>query len=211
MITHTDALVPSLTIKQFPGDSTKYLAPSWNDLTQLLFVIATQILAKQLQFDRIITLTKGGWPMSRTLVDFLAIESVATIGIKFYTGIDERIEKPIIYQDLPISVAGERVLLFDDVADTGKSLRFAAEYLQTKQVASLTTATVFYKPHSVIKPDFYAAESSEWIVFPYELVETLQILSKRWRQSGVRDDEVIQRFVALGFLSEHVEAFLPRY
>jgi len=54
---------------------------------------------------------------------------VASIGVKFYAGIDERLEQPLIYQDLPVSVRGERILLFDGVADRGISLQYTSEYL----------------------------------------------------------------------------------
>ncbi len=201
--------VNELPVIKFPSEQTTYVAPSWDELNQLLFAITQQINAKQLKFDRIVTLTKGGWPMSRSLVDFLSIESIASIGVKFYTGINERLQAPTIYQELPVSVVGERVLLFDDVADTGKSLQFVANYLREKGVATLTTATLFYKPHSVIKPDFYGAETTDWIIFPYEMVETLQVLGKRWQVAGIATDEVANRFAQLGFRRDWVMTFLP--
>lgn len=67
---------------------------------------------------------------------------VASIGVKFYAGIDERLEQPLIYQDLPVSVRGERILLFDGVADRGISLQYTSEYLtKYKGVQELATAS----------------------------------------------------------------------
>lgn len=196
---------------QFSTEPTTYISPSWNDLQQLVFLLSQEILAQNLYFDRIVTLSKGGWPMSRALLDFLGIDQIASIGVKFYTGIDERQEKPQVYQEIPVEIRGERVLLFDDVADTGRSLQFAAEYLHLKGATAITMATLFYKPRSIVKPDFYGAETTDWIVFPYEMGETLEVLGKRWQAAGISQSEIVERFTKLGFRSEWTESLLKKH
>src|SRR3989304_2871840 len=104
----------------FPGETTQYIIPTWDDMNNLAFIIAVAMLQAGKKFDRIVTLAKGGWPMTRTLVDFLSLSQVASLGIKFYSGVNQRFKQPEIYQDFPVSLKGERVLLFDDVADTGQ-------------------------------------------------------------------------------------------
>ena len=64
---------------------------------------------------------------------------------KFYAGIHQRLPEPQIYQDLPIDVAGKHLLLFDDVADSGGSLKFVSDLLAERNAASVTMATLFYK------------------------------------------------------------------
>lgn len=193
----------------FPNDPIKFIVPSWQDLSQLTFEIAQNIQKDKKKFDRIITLAKGGWPMTRSLVDFLAVKEVASIGVKFYKGIGEKYDKPIIYQDLPVSVKSEDVLLFDDVADSGGSLIFVKDYLLNKaSVNSVITATQFYKPHSKIKPDYYGQETSTWIVFPYEVRETINILKTKWEKQGLGKEEIIKRFEKLGFKFDMIEILL---
>lgn len=199
--------MPEFHTTSFPKDPAVYMSPTWEDMNLLAFQISQQITAKeQKQFDRIITLAKGGWPMTRSLVDFLSIPKVASIGVKFYCGIAERLEQPEIYQDIPISVSGETVLLFDDVADTGESLIFTKDYLKTRGVKRVSTATLFYKPHSKYKPDYYGAETPAWIVFPYEIFEAMEMLSHKWTQLGVKPKEIRKRFEKMRFPEEYLEA-----
>ena len=146
--------------------------------------------------------------MTRCLVDFLQVHEVASIGVKFYAGINKRLKQPQIYQDLPVSVVGERVLLFDDVADTGTSLQFTHRYLsEYRGVEDVTTATLITKPRSILKPDFSGSETSAWIVFPYDAAEMITLLGKHWKERGLSDNDVCERFSKLGFRSDWVDFF----
>ena len=189
----------------FPNDSISYTVPSWLQLNQLSFKLTQQIIADDYQADRVVTLAKGGWPMSKTILDFLSIDKVASIGVKFYCDVNQRCSQPQIYQHLPVTVEGERVILYDDVADTGESLQFITNYLQQRGVADIKTATLYYKPHSKIKPDFYAAETDAWIIFPHDVVEIINSLVPKWRQQ-----QVIDRLKKFNFQPEWIEFYLPK-
>lgn len=202
----------------FPGDSMAYVAPSWAQLDSACLSVAQQIRKKSLQFDRLVTLAKGGWPMTKSLVDFLQIPEVASLGIRFYGGIDQRLAKPEVYQDLPISVQGERVLLFDDVADTGESLVFARQHLIDVGVKSVHTATLYYRQRSVLKPDFIAQTATTWIVFPFDPIETMKLLTGRWKKLAETANEVTldatelkRRFSLLGLPARTIEYYFQEY
>lgn len=60
------------------------------------------------------------------------------------------------------------VLLVDDVVDTGTTL---SEILKIEPHSKIITAALYYKPHSAIKPDYFVAETTDWIVFPWELFD----------------------------------------
>lgn len=197
------------SLYRFPGSATEYVVPSWNDLHELAFKLTNTISESGLQFDRMITLSKGGWPMAVPLVDFLQIKAVASIGVKFYAGIGQTLPQPMIYQSLPDTVKGERVLLFDDVADTGGSLIFTVEQLKRQGVASITTATLLKKPSSKFTPDFYAAETDAWIIFPWEIAHAVITLGSGWQKDGVSAAEIHQRFASLGFPDAWCQRFLP--
>lgn len=197
----------SLKPINFPGEQINYLTPTWDEMNELAFKIAQQMLDAGKKFDRIVTLAKGGWPMTRSLVDFLSIKEVASIGIKFYSGINQRFPVPKIYQDFPVSMAGEQVLLFDDVADTGESFKFTKDHLLKGNVQSLTTAALFYKPHSVFQPDYYAFETSAWIIFPYEVVEAMIFLADKWKKQGLTSAAIKTRFLQFGFPEKIIEFY----
>jgi hypoxanthine phosphoribosyltransferase len=194
-----------LKTTHFSNDPIQYIAPTWDDMDQIAFSISKQIIEDDLKFDRIVTLAKGGWPMARPIVDYVQAKDVASIGVKLYKGINDREAAPEIYQDIPIDVSGETILLFDDVADTGVSLKYVKEYLEGRGVKKIHTATLFYKPHSTIKPDYYGEETLAWIIFPYELRETMNILVDKWESEGLDETKVVERFVSLGFKQEKVK------
>ena len=183
---------------KFPGEKTTYIAPTWDEMNQLAFEISKKIIRAKLKFDRIVTLAKGGWPMTRSMVDFLSVDKVASIGVKFYNGIYKKLKQPQVYQDLSESIKGEKILLFDDVADSGGSLQFVEKYLQKHQPKSVTTATLLYKPWSTFKPNYYGAQTDAWIIFPYEAVDAINNLGKKWQQQGLAKAEIITRFRRLG-------------
>lgn len=177
-------------------------------MNALAFTLTTKIQQSRQKFDRLITLAKGGWPMTYTLVDYLNIPEVASIGVKFYEGIGKRKKTPEIYQDLPVSVKGEHVLLFDDIVDTGDSLEFTIDHLRKEGVESITTASLFWKPHATFKPDYFGAETKDWIIFPYDLRDSVQQLGKKWKMQQMSINAIIDRFVSFGFSREYIEYFV---
>lgn len=191
----------------FSEDDVSYLAPSWEEMDKLAFLLAQKIRKTSKKIDRIVTLAKGGWPMTRSMVDYLEVSKVASLGIKFYTGINKQLDEPEIYQDLPVSVKGERLLLFDDVVDTGGSFIFAKDHLLQEGATEVQTASLFYKPHSQFMPDFYGAETDAWIVFPYDAVEMIKILGKKWWSRGCDVNKCQARFRQLGFRREVITAY----
>lgn len=194
-------------VTSFPNEETKFIYPNWEQLNKITFRLAEQIVAEASQFDRIVTLAKGGWPMTRALVDFLQIPEVASVGIKFYQGINQRLNRPEVYQNLPVAIQGERVLLFDDVADTGESLEFMRDFLNEKGVGEMKAATLFYKPHSSVQPDYYVEETNAWIIFPYETLETMELLEKKWQKQGVDQSEIKRRFKQLKIRNGYINHY----
>jgi len=194
---------------KFPGEKTKFIAPTWDELNQLAFLISKKIIKDKKKFDRIVTLAKGGWPMTRSMVDFLGVDKVASLGVKFYGGIYKTVDKPKIYQDIPEPIKGEKILLFDDVADSGGSLKFVYAYLKKLRPGSITTATLLYKPWSTFKPDYFGATTDAWIHFPYDAVQDgVNLLAKQWRQKGLSAAAVKNRLARLGINSDWVKFYL---
>lgn len=186
-----------LTPVVFGTDQQHYIAPSWDDLDRLTVQVAGQIATTTSSFDLVVALAKGAWPMSRSLVDYTQIGELASLGVKFYSGINERLPEPAIYQTLPTSVAGKRVLLFDDVADTGESLLFVKDYLLAQGASLVSTASLFFKPWSKCEPDFYGATTEAWIIFPFEKREMHELLQRKWQEQGTGEREIAERFAQL--------------
>jgi len=149
----------------------KFIAPSWQDIEELSYKIAEQIIEKNIKIDIIIAILRGGWIPARILADLLGIENIGVLGIKFYKSIETRKEQPIITYPLILDITNKNVLLVDDVADTGKSLSLAIEMTRLYGPKNIYTATLYVKPTTILVPDFYAETTSAWIIFPWEKAE----------------------------------------
>jgi len=186
----------------FKGDKARYITPSWDQLDSLTLQVAKQVKEAHVRFDLVVALAKGAWPMSRSFVGYSGVKELASLGVKFYKGVDNRLNKPEIYQELPASVEikGKDILIFDDVADTGESLVFTKNYLLSKGAKSVKTAAILLKPWSVLIPDFYGAATEAWIIFPCERKEMIDLLGKNWREQGRNEKDILNRFQKLGFM-----------
>lgn len=197
-----------MKIKQADYDGISYIAPTWEEMGHLCFEVAKQVIESRNKYDRVIALAKGGWTWTRSLVDYLQIEKVASIQVKFYSDIGQTNETPVILQSLPIGVEKEKILLFDDVVDTGKTIEVARDYILKCGAKSIDIGALFYKPHSSIKPKFFASQTSAWVIFPHELREIVIQAGAKWIKNGVSKETVHKRFAKLGLPSDQVQYFI---
>jgi uncharacterized protein len=151
-----------------------YEVPTWSQIYDYLLCLAEKLQAQAYRPDVVVGVCRGGLIPARILVDLLEARQFASIQVEFYIGLGETKEAPTLKQALALSVAGKRVLLVDDIADSGKTLQFAVNYLKEQGAAEIKTVTIYYKTCSVTKPDFYEKETDCWVVFPWEAKETLR-------------------------------------
>ncbi|HIQ02929.1 MAG TPA: phosphoribosyltransferase [Desulfurococcales archaeon] len=161
---------------------------SWNDIHKLTLVLAKKIVESGYMPDVIIGIMRGGWIPARILLDYLNIPTLATIEIKFYKGIGETRERPIIIHPLVVDIRNKKVLIVDDVVDTGKSMSIAIEMAKLGGAYSIKTAALVVKPWSILEPDYYAMKSDKWIVFPWEIRETIENILELEKEKITRDN-----------------------
>lgn len=170
----------------------QYLSPSWKEYHANAQKLAATILDSAEPIDQIVAISRGGLTFGHLLSDLLRIP-IATITIQSYSDILKQGEL-FISQKLHVPIRGKRILLVDDVADSGKTLVRALKYLKRFAPKHITTVTMFHKPRSVYKPDYYAQETTRWILFPYEVTEMIFLISKRMQKEG-KSKADIQRFL----------------
>lgn len=157
----------------------EYIKPSWEEIEKLTEKLAKKIKKSGFKFDWIVGISRGGLIPARLISDYLDFQQLAFIRIEFYKTIGKTKDFPRIVQPVNVNVKGKNVLIVDDVADTGRSLMVAKESIKRKGAKEVRIATLHYKPMSTIKPDFYAAQTTAWIVYPWEKKETERKLRKR--------------------------------
>jgi len=190
------------------GLNLEFEVPSWDEIYCMLLSLAERIRREGFQPDVIVGVSRGGWPPARVMSDLLENPELANVRVEFYTGVAETKSKPVITQPLSVPVKGRRVLIMDDVADTGKSLLLVRDHVKENGAAEIKLATIYYKPWSVITPDYYIKETRAWIVFPWERKETVRNMVKRCRMRGASLEEVKQRLIEGGFDRRLLERFI---
>jgi hypothetical protein len=140
--------------------------------------------------------------------DLLENPAIANVKAEFYLDVAKTKGEPVITQPVSVSVRDKKVLLMDDVADTGKSLRLVKSHLKERGATDVRIATIYYKPWSVVIPDYYEKKTSLWIIFPWERKETVRNIVKRYQSEGKSVKEAKKKLVSSGLDSELVERFL---
>jgi hypothetical protein len=157
---------------------------SANDLLRDSFLLARQVHESGFRPDFIIGVWRGGAPVGIAIQEYLEYVGVATdhiaIRTSSYYGIDRQ-DKTVRVHGLDYIVetvnAEDKVLLVDDVFDSGRSIQAIFDQLRQRtrrnMPATMMVATPWYKPArnlTSIVPDFFIHRTDDWLVFPHELV-----------------------------------------
>ncbi len=121
-------------------------------LTWDLFGTASRELSQQVADDDyqpeiILAIARGGLLIAGAMGYALSVKNLYTMNVEYYTGVDERLEVPMILPPTPelVDVEQARVLIADDVADTGHTLALVKEFC-TGKVAEVRCAVLYEKP-----------------------------------------------------------------
>jgi hypoxanthine phosphoribosyltransferase len=186
----------------------EFEVPTWNQIYKMLLDLADAIRKEGFKPDVIVGISRGGWPPARVLSDLLDNPNLANVKAEFYLGVAETKGEPVLTQPVSVSVQGKKVLMVDEVADTGKSLKLAKQHIVDKGASEVRIATIYHKPWSIVKPDHYAKETNRWIVFPWEIKETIRKLSKKCREKGRSVITETDKLVKAGIPTELIERFM---
>lgn len=183
----------------------KLLHTSWEDVERLSEKLAQKIIESEFQPDLIVAISRGGFDPARILCDRLGIRRLASVQVEFYSGVQNTAEKPRIVYPLNAEVRGKKVLLVDDVSDTGDSLMLAKEHVLAGSPGDLKVATLHIKPWTSLRPDYHASETKAWIVYPWEPVESIRSIAAKLEKNGYSGREIREKLLELGFSPKTLE------
>ncbi|WP_341926198.1 phosphoribosyltransferase family protein [Nocardioides psychrotolerans] len=142
-------------------------------LTYELFGTAVRELAQQVaddgfEPDLILSIARGGLGLGMGLGYALGVKNLSAVNVEFYTGVDTRLDVPIMLPPTPAAVdlSGLKVLIADDVADTGKTLEIVRDFC-ADHVAEAREAVIYEKPWTVVHPAYVWRRTERWIDFPW--------------------------------------------
>ena len=141
---------------------------TWEDLGTAVEELAALIDADGFRPDAVLALARGGLPLGGALAYALGVKRMATLNVEFYTGVDERLDEPLLLPPVPdlTLLRTERLLVADDVADTGRTLSLARDFC-AEHGPEVRTAVLYEKPHSIVHCDFVWRRTDRWINFPW--------------------------------------------
>ena len=118
--------------------------------------------------DIIIAVARGGLLPAGALSYSLGVKLSDAINVEFYTDVAETLPDPVLLAPMldTESIAGKKLLVVDDVADSGRTLALVVQLLQ-RYDAEVRSAVIYAKPRSVVSPDYVWKRTDEWIVFPW--------------------------------------------
>lgn len=184
----------------------EFEVPTWRHVYLMLLGQAEKIRESSFKPDVIIAVSRGGWLPARVLSDLLEA-GLGNVSVEFYVGVAETRKVPVLAQSVSVAVAGKKVLVVDDVADSGESLKLVTAHILQQGAKESRIATLYYKPWSAVKPDYYVLETRCWVVFPWEIKETVRkIVEKGSDKEAV--GVVIAKLVKAGLPKLLAEKFL---
>jgi len=154
---------------------------SWVDLGSGAQELARAVADDGYRPDVILGIARGGLLIAGALGYALGVKNTFTMNVEFYTGVDERLDMPMILPPVPdlVDFADFKVLIADDVADTGATLQLVKEFCEGK-VAEVRCAVLYEKPRSAVKCEYVWRRTDRWITFPWSAEDpVLQPLSER--------------------------------
>ena len=117
--------------------------------------------------DAIVAIARGGLTLAHHLAEIFDIREVFSINAISYDKTQKK-EKIDIF-NIPNLHGYKNILIVDDISDSGETFIEVLKILKEKyKDLNFKTLSIFYKPTSKFKPDFYFQETTEWIRFFWE-------------------------------------------
>ena len=152
---------------------------SWADFGDAARVLAGRIVDDGYEPDLILSIARGGLLVGAALGYALDVKNTWTMNVEFYTGIEERLDVPMILPPVPelVDLDSARMLIADDVADTGETLRLVQEFCEGK-VAEVRCAVLYEKSRSIVACEYVWKRTDLWIDFPWSAEPPLATAAK---------------------------------
>ncbi len=147
---------------------------TWPDFGEGSRDLARMVHKDGFEPNIILAIARGGLLVAATLGYALSVKNLYTMNVEYYTGIDERLDVPMILPPTPelVDLTEARVLVADDVADTGHTLALVKDFCVGK-VSEVRCAVLYEKPRSVVKCEYVWRETDKWIEFPWSSQEPI--------------------------------------
>jgi hypoxanthine phosphoribosyltransferase len=157
------------------SDSPVAVTAARESLSYEQFGVAVRELAQTVAEDGyvpdiILSIARGGVFVAGGLAYALDCKNLHLVNVEFYEGVGKTLDLPVMLPPLPnlVDFSQKRVLVADDVADTGKTLKLVHDFC-AEQAAEVRSAVIFEKPTSLVKCEYVWKTTDLWINFPWSV------------------------------------------
>ena len=142
----------------------------------------------------VVAIGRGGYVPARILCDYLLIHDLASIKVEHWGTCVVR-EKAVVKFPLCARIRNKKVLLVDDVTDTGETLRVSLGYLRRFRPLEIRTAVLIHKTCSAINPDYFLRKIIRWrwVIFPWHIMEDLSEFILKMKDEGICRENDLKR------------------
>jgi len=160
----------------------------WAEFGEAARELAREVVRSGWMPDLVVAVARGGLVPAGAVAYALGTKAMGTLNVEFYTGVAETLPEPVVLPPLmdTSDLPGRKVLVVDDVADSGKTLALVMDLIRSKGLPAdldldldlddaaaeslhveARSAVVYAKPRSVIDPDYVWRRTDRWIMFPW--------------------------------------------
>ncbi len=153
---------------------------SWDDIERWSKNIVRRVVESGYEPEIVIGLARGGLVPARLISDYLNIKDLYAVKTEHWGLTATPDGQAKLAQGLQVSIDGKRVLVVDDITDTGQSLKLAIDHIAEHNPEEIRSATLLHITHSKYEPDYYSEIVPEdqwtWFIFPWNVYEDMRNL-----------------------------------
>ncbi len=179
---------------------------SWDEISEWARILSMKIKDSGWLPDIVVAVARGGYAPARLICDYLGIADLISVQVVHWPSTAQVAERAYIKYPLSVELSGKKVLVVDDIVDTGDSIQLAKEHIErnNKNVEVRTAALQWISTVAKFKPDYWAIEVKDWtwFVYPWNITEDMTNFIRRVlneeSKGGKREwtlNEIISRMV----------------
>ena len=137
--------------------------------------LALQVLQSRFRPNVVVAIARGGYVPARILCDFLDVYDLRSLRVEHYRKGAAKKPRARLVDRLGVGLNGKRVLIVDDVSDTGDTFDVSIAHIAAFQPRDVKTAVLHHKTVSHYIPDFFAQKVVRWrwFIYPWAVLEDL--------------------------------------
>ena len=142
---------------------------TWQEFGDASRELARTIVDDGFEPDVVVAIARGGLLLAGALAYAMGVKACGALNVEFYTDVETTLPEPVVLPpmlDGP-ALAGKRVLLVDDVSDSGRTLALVLQLLEASTGAEVRTVVLYTKSRTIQEADYTWRRTDLWINFPW--------------------------------------------